>query len=136
MPHSLMAETDAVMLYDPLDPEFRKNPYPHYLRLRQAEPVLKMPFGNWVLSRYRDVDALLRDTRVTTEFPESDAWARHRGGLDGPLAANTRRWMLMRDGGMHRRLRGLLGRLFIAGAVRTLRPTVEQYVTELLDSVG
>src|SRR5438132_11050235 len=50
--------------FDPMDPEFIVDPYPTYHRLRADDPVHHNPLGFWVLTRYDDVVAALRDPRL------------------------------------------------------------------------
>jgi unspecific monooxygenase len=51
--------------FEPADPDFLHDPYPTYARLREEAPVLwHEPWDAWVLTRYRDVDRLLRDRRL------------------------------------------------------------------------
>ena len=60
--------------FDPTDPGFLHDPYPTYATLRERAPVLRHePWNAWVLTRYRDVDRLLRDRRlgrVTRDAPK------------------------------------------------------------------
>src|SRR5438132_11584003 len=53
--------------FNPFQPGFAENPYPTYARLREEDPVHQSPFGAWVLSRYDDVEALLRDRRASSQ---------------------------------------------------------------------
>src|SRR5206468_12843671 len=46
---------------NPLDPEFRADPYPGLARLRERDPVNQTPIGIWRLTRYADVTRLLHD---------------------------------------------------------------------------
>ncbi|MFC3451661.1 cytochrome P450 [Amycolatopsis speibonae] len=123
-------------LFDPRDPAVRTDPYPIYRRLREADPVHQSHFGYWVLSRYADVDAVLRAPGVSSEFYRSQVWAERRGGLDSPLVRSVRNWMLMLDGQAHRRIRGVLGKVFTRGAVERLRPRVTAEADHLLDAMG
>src|SRR5665213_2091947 len=41
-------------LFNPLSPEFIRNPYPHYERLRTADPMHLTPFGSYVASRHAE----------------------------------------------------------------------------------
>ena len=51
--------------FDPTDPAFLHDPYPTYARLRATAPVLwHEPWQAFVITRYRDVDRLLRDRRL------------------------------------------------------------------------
>ncbi|MGI5506317.1 cytochrome P450 [Lentzea sp. CA-135723] len=93
-------------------------------------------FGYWVLSRYADVDAVLRAPGVSSEFYRNEVWAERRGGLDSPLVSSVRRWMLMLDGPVHRRMRGVISKVFTRGAVERLRPRVAAEANRLLDAMG
>ncbi|PYO56942.1 MAG: hypothetical protein DMD83_11795, partial [Candidatus Rokuibacteriota bacterium] len=53
--------------FNPMDPEFVADPYPTYHRLRAEDPVHHSPLGFWVLTRYEDVVAALRDPRLVKE---------------------------------------------------------------------
>ncbi len=51
--------------FRPDDPAFLHDPYPTYRQLRETDPVhFHAPWNAWVVTRYRDVDALLRDKRL------------------------------------------------------------------------
>jgi cytochrome P450 len=131
-----MADEPMSLLFDPRDPTMRADPYPHYRRLREADPVHRTPFGYFVLSRYDDVDAILRDPRSSSDFPSDPTWARHRGGPDSPIVCSTRHWMMMLDGAPHRRIRQLIGRAFSARAVERLRPRIAAIIGRLVDELG
>src|SRR5206468_3757976 len=59
------------MLFNPFLPEMRTDPYPAYHLLRGADPVHLVPLEIgpqvWILSRYRDVAALLRNAHVSSD---------------------------------------------------------------------
>ncbi|MEX2207962.1 MAG: cytochrome P450 [Myxococcota bacterium] len=53
------------LAYDPFRPEFRADPYPQYRALRDHAPVHFAPEANvWCVSRYEDVQAVLRHDDV------------------------------------------------------------------------
>ncbi|MGH7290105.1 MAG: hypothetical protein ACREJT_02760, partial [Myxococcota bacterium] len=53
------------LAYDPFRTEFRADPYPHYRALRDQTPVFFAPEANvWCVSRYDDVQAVLRGDEV------------------------------------------------------------------------
>src|SRR5471030_1540838 len=56
------------IVFNPLDPAFIADPYPFYHRLRETAPVFKTPMGFWLLSRYDDIAASLRDRRFGKDF--------------------------------------------------------------------
>src|SRR5438067_376617 len=57
----------SAISFNPMDPEFVADPYPTYHRLRAEDPVHHSPLGFWMLTRYEDVVAVLRDARFAKE---------------------------------------------------------------------
>ncbi len=116
-------------------PEGRSDPYPRYHRLRDLAPVFHSEtLQSWLLTRYDDCKAALRDPRLEKHFAESldvraPGW-RARPGLQW-----SARTMLNLDGPAHTRLRRLVVREFTPRTVEVLRPQVEAMVDELLDSI-
>ncbi|MDQ3403981.1 MAG: cytochrome P450 [Actinomycetota bacterium] len=131
-----MADSATTLLYDPRDPSVRTDPYPHYQRLRETDPVHKTPFGYWVLTRHRDIDTVLRSPAVTSEFHRDATWAKHRGGSESPVVRDTRRWMLMLDKRAHRRIRGLVNHVFSAKSLERLAPRIADILDGLIDRLG
>ena len=41
-------------LFNPLSPDYIKNPYPHYVRLREHDPMHVNAHGAFVASRHAD----------------------------------------------------------------------------------
>ncbi|MGW2488751.1 cytochrome P450 [Streptomyces sp. NPDC001606] len=131
-----MDAAKAEILYNPRDPRMRSDPYPFYARLREAEPVHQTPFGFWVVSGYDEAAQLLRDPRLTSEFHRDKKWAEHRGGWESPVVTDTRMWMLMLDGGSHRRIRGLVNPVFNARSILDMRPRISQILEKVLADMG
>lgn len=50
-------------LWAPLDQTNIRDPFPMYAALRQEAPVYKSQTGEWIISRYADVRAILKDPR-------------------------------------------------------------------------
>lgn len=50
-------------LWAPLDLKHIQDPYPMYTELREKAPVYKSQTGEWIISRYADVKAILKDHR-------------------------------------------------------------------------
>jgi cytochrome P450 len=123
------------LLFNPYDPEVRADPYPHYRHLRETEPVHRSPLGFWVLSRYDDVVAAQKDSRLglVSESVEALAWS--AGDESSPVPALARRALLVADRKLHRRFRALLGRCFTPQAAETIRPRVERVVRGVLDTL-
>jgi pimeloyl-[acyl-carrier protein] synthase len=133
-------------LLDFMRPEFLRDPYPTYRALRDAGPLHRISSGSlrfWVLTRHADVQALLRDPRVTVEripgmSPDPNAPPVDPATLN-PLARTLRtlaRVMLFRDPPDHTRLRGLANKAFTPRMVEALRPRIAALVDELLAPLG
>jgi len=120
----------ADLVFNPMDPEFVADPYPMYARLRSEDPVHHSAAGFWVLTRYDDVVAALRDPRLAKEALA--AFVAARFGQPVPAMGLS---MLDRDPPDHTRLRGLVSKAFTPRVVEGLRPRVQQIVDGLLDAV-
>ncbi|MGH3852216.1 MAG: cytochrome P450 [Pseudonocardiaceae bacterium] len=117
-------------------PEFHQDPYPLYERMRREHPVYRGPQGIWYLTRYADVDAALRDPRLSKDHARMRRWyARQPGGenLDR-LRDRFSRSMLHADPPDHTRLRKLANKAFTARRTESLRPRIETIVNELLET--
>ena len=116
--------------FNPMDPEFIADPYPTYHRLRAEDPVHHSPLGFWVLTRYEDVVAALRDPRLVKE--PIAAFVAARFGAAMPAMGLS---MLDRDPPDHTRLRGLVNKAFTPRVVEALRPHIQKIVDGLLARV-
>jgi cytochrome P450 len=134
-----MAEA-APLLFNPLDPAFRVDPYPCYARLRAEAPIYQTPVGSWVLSRYVDCAAALRDhARWSSDLRNNAVYQRAlaEGRVDpSQEALGKTPPFLVLDPPDHTRLRGLVNKAFTPKVVEGLRPHVQQIVDELLDNVA
>ena len=125
--------------FNPIDPELRRDPYPFYARLRTVDPFHRCRNADgWVLSRYEDVLAVLRDPafsadeRTQRRFPRMRAQLL-RAGLPDPYA-DRRGSMLRLDPPDHTRLRGLVAKAFTPRAVERMRPRIEAILKELVEA--
>jgi cytochrome P450 len=114
--------------FNPMDPAFVADPYPTYRQLRAEDPVHHSPLGFWVLTRYDDVVAALRDPRLAKEAIA--AFVAARFGQPVPATGLS---MLDRDPPDHTRLRSLVSKAFTPRVVEALRPRVQQIVDGLLE---
>jgi len=123
--------------YELLDPAVLQDPYPLYLQMRDETPVYRdRRFMGWILTRYDDVLAVLRDPRVSSQRPLASEPV---GRSLAPIAAEVReirefqaRWMMHMDPPEHTRLRTLVSKAFTATRVEGLRRTVQALADELL----
>ncbi|HEX8244242.1 MAG TPA: cytochrome P450 [Longimicrobium sp.] len=118
---------------DLASPAFKADPYPTYARLRDEAPVFRASIGwrrpAWLVARYADVAALLRDPRFAKDPLNV------RGGAGPWVPAFLRpltRNMLDLDAPDHTRLRALVQKAFTPRLVEGLRPRIERLVDELL----
>ncbi|MBV8539294.1 MAG: cytochrome P450 [Pseudonocardiales bacterium] len=117
-------------------PEFHRDPYPLYERMRREHPVYRGSRGIWYLTRYADVDAALRDQRLSKDHARMRRrHARRAGGEDlDRLRDRFGRSMLHADPPDHTRLRRPAHKAFTVRRTEALRPRIEAIVDELLDA--
>ncbi|MGH3782382.1 MAG: cytochrome P450 [Pseudonocardiaceae bacterium] len=115
-------------------PEFHQDPYPLYQRLRREHPIYRSSHGIWYLTRYADVDAALRDRRLSKDHARMRRWhARQTGRQDvDRLRERFGRSMLHADRPEHTRLRTLANTAFTARRTDGLRARIEEIVDDLL----
>ncbi len=114
---------ESGVAYDLTSAEVREDPYPTYHALRRIDPVHRLRLIDaWVLTRYRDVEAVLRDHR--------------RFGNAGRILVQTVPLSLLDlDPPEHTRLRALVSKAFTPKAVAMLRTHIEETTAHLLDAV-
>lgn len=57
------------MQLDLQSPEFIANPYPVYARLRDQAPVYSLEPNAWLITRYQDVEHLLKSPLLNKDVP-------------------------------------------------------------------
>lgn len=129
--------TATLTLYNPLDPIQRENPYPTYAEMRREQPLSYSPiFGSWVVTRYADIQMILKDpARFTSSLnmrhprvplpPEAsavlgDSMARARGIVNS-------------DPPQHTRIRNLVSRAFTPQRMNALEPQLRALANGLID---
>jgi hypothetical protein len=122
-------------LFNPLSPDYIKNPYPHYVRLREHDPVHLNAHGAFVASRHADVTFVLRDKRFGKDYVERTIRRYGPKIMDEPIFRGMSHWMLQQDPPDHIRLRGLVVKAFTARRVEDMRPRIQQIVDQTLDQI-
>src|SRR6476661_6893971 len=122
-------------LFNPLDPEFIRNPYPHYERMRTTDPVHLTPLGMYVASRHAEVSLVMRDKRFGKDFVERSKRRYSEKIMDEPVFRSMSHWMLQADPPDHTRLRGLVVKAFTARRVEDMRPRIQEIVDQSIDAV-
>jgi cytochrome P450 len=133
-----MPETSArTIAFDPLAPEQRRDPYPVYAEARRRAPVFYAEaFGFWVVTRYDDVLAVLKDEETFSsvdalrsspvELPPQVEAVLAEGWPDMPVIVDT-------DPPLHTAIRGLITRAFTPRRVAEMEGRIAAIATELLD---
>lgn len=125
----------AQPLFNPLSPDFIRDPYPAYARLRETDPMFLTPLKAYLASRNADVTSILRDRRFGKDFA-SRTTARHGPGImDEPVFRSMSHWMLTQDPPDHTRLRGLVVKAFTARRVEDMRSRIQAIVDDSIDRV-
>lgn len=120
--------------------EFARDPYPAYRALQEAGPLhwSESFFGGaWLLTRYDDVTAALRDPRFSVQ--RVGRWLNSCGpGAREQLVEFKRifaRAMLFFDGPPHARLRQVVGEGFRPSMLKDMAPRIQGIVDRLLDHI-
>jgi cytochrome P450 len=129
------AQAAGTALFDPLSPEFIRNPYPHYDRLRRLDPVHITEHGMYLISRHADVSGIVRDKRFGKDFVERSTRRYGPKIMEEPVFRSMSHWMLQQDPPDHTRLRGLVVKAFTARRVEDMRPRIQEVVDQTLDRV-
>jgi cytochrome P450 len=132
--HAQTAQTEP--LFDPLAPEFIRDPYPHYVRLRATDPMHLTAHGSFVASRHAEVSLVMRDKRFGKDFVERTVRRYGPMIMEEPVFGSMSHWMLQQDPPDHTRLRGLVVKAFTARRVEDMRPRIQQVVDQTLDGIA
>ena len=126
--------------FAPNDLGFIADPYPAYADLREREPVrYDEGTDHWLISRYEDVNALLRDRRFGRTYLHVATHAEM--GHPDPPDWHAPFWDLINAGILdmeppnHTRVRRLVSKAFTPRFVEKLRPRVQRIMNELADGV-
>jgi cytochrome P450 len=124
--------------FDPADPSFIADPYPTLAALREATPVFYNERARqWVLTRFADVHATLRDRRLGRVYTHRYTHAElGRPEPDPRWAAfdEHERWSLLQlEPPDHTRIRRLIAKVFTPTAAAAVRPAATALAEELLE---
>ncbi|MFI6642960.1 cytochrome P450 [Streptomyces sp. NPDC050504] len=124
---------------DPADPDFARDPYPYYARLRARGPAARVALANgthaWLVTGYEQTRAVLADPRFSNVPPR----AAGRPKADSPAQrarACLARHMLNTDAPDHTRLRRLTSAAFAPRRVDALRARIAELTDGLLDETA
>jgi cytochrome P450 PksS len=120
---------------DLASPQFKANPYPFYARLRAEAPVYRyhsrlLSRHAWLVTRYDDVLAVLKDEQLANDWSPEMPWALKR------FARPITQGMLNRDAPAHTRLRTLVNKAFTPRRVEGMRQQIEKVCDHLLSAAA
>lgn len=129
---------DALAAFQPTEIGFIADPYPAYAELRRAGRIhYDERTDHWLITRYADVNALLRDRRFGRTYLHRSSHEEMGRPTDAPAARPfwhvIRNGMLDREPPDHTRLRGLVTKAFTPRRVAEMRDTIQGIVDGLVD---
>jgi cytochrome P450 len=112
---------------------FMADPYPHYKRMREESPVLAVKLAwwlpkLWIVTRYDDVIAFLRDDRLSKNYVKK-LWLPR-------TARSMYRNLLTLDPPDHTRLRSLVQRAFTPRIIEQMTADIQRVTDVLLDEAA
>ncbi len=126
---------------DILSPQFKADPFPFFKHLRVNQPVYSTTLPDkttvWLVTRYDDVNALVKDERfvknrynaMTAEQVRKQPWV-------PPMFRPLERNMLDLDQPDHTRLRQLVHKAFTPRLIEQMQTRVQTLADELLERVS
>ncbi|AWZ02430.1 cytochrome P450 monooxygenase PikC [Rhodobiaceae bacterium] len=122
--------------------EFQSDPVPYLHRLREEDPVHLSTHGFWFLTRYDDVQMVLRDAErfssagaswgSSNPMAKDKEKAKEQGGDVGKVGNLLRHSFNLSDPPVHTRLRGLVNQAFSRRAADHKRERIESVAGELV----
>lgn len=124
--------------------EFQSDPVPYLHQLREMDPVHLSSHGFWFLTRYDDVQMVLRDAErfssagaswgSSNPMAKDKEKAKEQGGDVGKVGNLLRHSFNLSDPPVHTRLRGLVNQAFSRRAADHKRERIEAVAGELVDA--
>jgi cytochrome P450 len=108
------------------------DPYPAYAHLREAGPLHHADDGMWYVTRYEDIQRLLRDRRLVAGTGVVSSF----GLSEGPVYEAMTSWLMALDGAAHARTRRLVSPAFGPKAVQAMRPDILAIIEVALDELA
>lgn len=135
-----MTDVAPEIIFNPLEPGYTDDPFPHLKDMRRLDPVHASPIGTWMLFDYDDCFQLLRDPSLSVDeknvanFNE-ERLAAFLEAVDGDAEQLERTSILGIDPPDHTRLRRLVSKAFTPRTIEALRPRIQELVDEALDRI-
>lgn len=140
------AEIAATLDLRRLPADFLANPFPVYARLRETEPVRRMPDGSVFLTRHADLVAVYRDAQTFSSDKQVEfgpkynhapfnepPWAVAPGV--SPLYQHHTSSLVFNDPPLHTRVRRIIMGALTRRAIDNMAPGLVRLVDDLLDRI-
>lgn len=115
-----------------LPPEFYANPYTTYRALRENAPVKRMPNGSYFLTRYDDLVAAYKTTKVFSSDKKTEFAPKYGAS---PLYEHHTTSLVFNDPPAHTRVRRLIMGALSPRAIAAMEPDLIALVDRLLDGL-
>jgi cytochrome P450 enzyme len=123
--------------FNPYAPGYDQNPYPVLEKLRAEAALQYWPAGRaWLISRYDDAVAVLRDKRFTTDRSMWEFAAMGSAALIPELEELNKHGLFSLANQDHARVRKLVSPALTPRAIERLRPEIQAIVDEVLDTAA
>src|SRR3954463_15167550 len=116
-----------------LTPEFYADPYPTYRALREHEPVKRMPNGGVFLTRYDDLVAVYKNTKLFSSDKKREFAPKYGDSL---LYEHHTTSLVFNDPPAHTRVRRLIMGALSPRAIAEMEPYLVALVDRLLDRMA
>ncbi|MGX1351309.1 cytochrome P450 [Bradyrhizobium elkanii] len=115
-----------------LTPEFYADPYPTYRALRENAPVKRLPNGCYFLTRYDDLVAAYKNTKVFSSDKKKEFLPKYG---NSPLYEHHTTSLVFNDPPAHTRVRRLIMGALSPRAIAGMEPDLIALVDSLLDRI-
>ncbi|MBD1379540.1 cytochrome P450 [Metabacillus arenae] len=129
----MISKLNQTIPFSLTSPEFLRNPYPYYDKLRSIHPVYwvnSLKYPGWYVTGYEEAIAILKDTRFKNRIPLPQTSNKYEN-----LKNLQNDMMLFKNQLDHKRLRMLVSKVFTPRIVEGYRPYINETVNDLLNQV-
>src|ERR1700741_2178937 len=116
-----------------LTPEFYANPYPTYRARRESEPVKRMPNGSYFLTRYDDLVAAYKSTKLFSSDKKKEFLPKYGDSL---LYEPHTTSLVFNDPPAHTRVRRLIMGALSPRAIAEMEPDLIALVDRLIETIA
>jgi cytochrome P450 len=116
-----------------LPADFIDDPFPYYAALREHDPVHRMPDGAYLLTRWRDCDAVYRDARTFSSDKKVEFFPKYG---DAPLYRHHTTSLVFNDPPLHTHVRRAIQGALSNRVIAEMESGLVALVEALLDATA